>query len=139
MSSMDFADKRKMMEEMNKPFQPLRVLELAKQTAEDVYLVTGDRRFERESTLKNQLRRAVLSVPSNIAEGEGRRYSQEGIRFFKIAIASAEESKIQLSLALRIGIVPPDKANKAIGDLSSVCRMLNKLISSRASRGSKLE
>ncbi len=136
---MDFADKRKKMKGMNKPFQPLRVLELAKQTAEDVYLVTGDRRFERESTLKNQLRRAVLSVPSNIAEGEGRRYSQEGIRFFKIAIASAEEAKIQLSLALRIGIVPPDKANKAIGDLSSVCRMLNKLISSRASRGSKLE
>jgi four helix bundle protein len=124
---------------MNKPFQPLRVLELAKQNAEDVYLLTGDRRFERETTLKNQLRRAVLSVPSNIAEGEGRRYSQEGIRFFKIAIASAEEAKIQLSLATRIGIVPPDKANKAMEELSSVCRMLNKLISSRAARGSKLE
>ena len=124
---------------MNKPFQPLRVLELAKQTAEDIYLLTGDRRFEREATLKTQLRRAVLSVPSNIAEGEGRRYSQEGIRFFKIAIASAEEAKIQLSLATRIGIVPPDKANKAMEELSSVCRMLNKLISSRAARGSKLE
>ncbi len=124
---------------MNKPYQPLRVLELAKQVSEDVYLLTGDRRFERESTIKSQLRRAILSVPSNIAEGEGRRYSQEGIRFFKIAIASAEEAKIQLSLAARIGIVPPDKSNKAIGDLSSVCRMLNKLISSRASRGTKLE
>jgi four helix bundle protein len=124
---------------MNKPFQPLRVLELAKQNAEDVYLLTGDRRFEREATLKTQLRRAVLSVPSNIAEGEGRRYSQEGIRFFKIAIASAEEAKIQLSLATRIGIVPPDKANKAMSDLSSVCRMLNKLIASRVTRGSKLE
>jgi four helix bundle protein len=124
---------------MNKPFQPLRVLELAKQTAEDIYLLTGDRRFEREATLKTQLRRAVLSVPSNIAEGEGRRYSQEGIRFFKIAIASAEEAKIQLSLALRIGIIPPDKASKAVGDLSSVCRMLNKLISSRNTRGTKLE
>ena len=124
---------------MNKPYQPLRVLELAKQVSEDVYLLTGDRRFERESAIKNQLRRAVLSVPSNIAEGEGRRYSQEGIRFFKIAIASAEEAKIQLSLAMRIGIVPPDKANKAAGDLSSVCRMLNKLISSRNTRGTKLE
>lgn len=124
---------------MNKPYQPLRVLELAKQVSEDVYMLTGDRRFERESTIKNQLRRAILSVPSNIAEGEGRRYSQEGIRFFKIAIASAEEAKIQLSLAVRIGIVPPDKANKAIGDLSSVCRMLNKLIASRNARGTKLE
>ena len=124
---------------MSKPYQPLRVLELAKQVSEDVYLLTGDRRFERESTIKNQLRRAILSVPSNIAEGEGRRYSQEGIRFFKIAIASAEEAKIQLSLASRIGITPPEKATKAIGDLSSVCRMLNKLISSRASRGTKLE
>ena len=136
---MDLAAELRMIIWVNKPFQPLRVLELAKQTAEDVYLLTGDRRFERESTLKNQLRRAVLSVHSNIAEGEGRRYSQEGIRFFKISIASAEEAKIQLSLALRIGILPPDKANKAMGDLSSVCRMLNKLISSRASRGSKLE
>lgn len=124
---------------MSKPYQPLRVLELAKQVSEDVYLLTGDRRFERESTIKNQLRRAILSVPSNIAEGEGRRYSQEGIRFFKIAIASAEEAKIQLSLASRIGIAPPEKTTKAIGDLSSVCRMLNKLISSRASRGTKLE
>jgi len=124
---------------MSKPYQPLRVLELAKQVSEDVYLLTGDRRFERESTIKNQLRRAILSVPSNIAEGEGRRYSQEGIRFFKIAIASAEEAKIQLSLASRIGIAPPEKATKAIGDLSSVCRMLNKLISSRASRRTKLE
>ena len=103
---------------MNKPFQPLRVLELAKQTAEDIYLLTGDRRFEREATLKTQLRRAVLSVPSNIAEGEGRRYSQEGIRFFKIAIASAEEAKIQLSLALRIGIVPPDKARRPVVRMS---------------------
>lgn len=124
---------------MNKPFQPLRVLELAKQATEDIYLLTGDRRFEREATLKTQLRRAVLSVPSNIAEGEGRCYSQEGIRFFKIDIASAEEAKIQLSLAIRIGIVPPDKANKAAGDLSSVCRMLNKLIASRNARGTKLE
>lgn len=136
---MDLVANLKIITGMNKPFQPLRVLELAKQTAEDVYLLTGDRRFERESTLKNQLRRAVLSVPSNIAEGEGRRYSQEGIRFFKISIASAEEAKIQLSLGTRIGIVPPDKANKAIGDLSSVCRMLNKLIFSRTSRGTKLE
>lgn len=136
---MDLVANLKIITGMNKLFQPLRVLELAKQTAEDVYLLTGDRRFERESTLKNQLRRAVLSVPSNIAEGEGRRYSQEGIRFFKIAIASAEEAKIQLSLGTRIGIVPLDKANKAIGDLSSVCRMLNKLIFSRTSRGTKLE
>jgi four helix bundle protein len=124
---------------MSSNYVPLKVLGLGKVLSEKVFIATNDRRFQREVTLKNQLRRAALSVPSNIAEGDARGYSQEGIRFFKIAIASAEEAKIQLSLALRIGIVPPDKANKAVGDLSSVCRMLNKLISSRNTRGTKLE
>ena len=123
---------------MNKPFQPLRVLELAKQTAEDIYLLTGDRRFEREATLKTQLRRAVLSVPSNIAEGEGRRYSQDGIRFFKIAIASAEETKVQLELAGKMGFIDLQLAQSLFNDASVICRMLNKLIESRIKRGSSL-
>ena len=89
--------------------------------------------------LRNQIRRAGLSVSSNIAEGDGRRYSREGIRFFQIAIASAEECKSQLGVAGKLGAIPVSEANRAIEDYSVVCRMLNRLIISRKSRGDKLE
>jgi len=88
--------------------------------------------------LKNQLRRAALSVPSNIAEGDARGYSQEGIRFFKIAIASAEETKVQLELAGKMGFIDLQLAQSLFNDASVICRMLNKLIETRIKRGSSL-
>jgi four helix bundle protein len=117
---------------------PLKVLGLAKTLSESIYMATNDRRFQREVTLKNQLRRAVLSVPSNIAEGDARGYSQEGIRFFKIAIASAEETKVQLELAGKMGLIDMKAAESLFNDASIICRMLNKLIASRIKRGSSL-
>ena len=89
--------------------------------------------------LRNQIRRAGLSVSSNIAEGDGRRYSKEGMRFFQIAIASAEECKSQLSVAGKLGAIPRDEATRTIEDFSIVCRMLNRLIVSRKSRGDGLK
>jgi four helix bundle protein len=106
--------------------------------SESIYIATNDRRFQRELTLKNQLRRAALSVPSNIAEGDARGYSQEGIRFFKIAIASAEETKVQLELAGKMGLIDMKAAESLFNDASIICRMLNKLIASRIKRGSSL-
>jgi four helix bundle protein len=89
--------------------------------------------------LRNQIRRAGLSVSSNIAEGDGRRYSKEGIRFFQIAIASAEECKSQLKIAGQLDAVQSEEAIRAYDDYSVVCRMLNRLIVSRKSRGDGLE
>jgi four helix bundle protein len=55
---------------MSSNYVPLKVLGLGKTLSESIYMATNDRRFQREVTLKNQLRRAALSVPSNIAEGD---------------------------------------------------------------------
>ncbi len=123
---------------MSSNYVPLKVLELGKVLSESIYIATNDRRFQRELTLKNQLRRAALSVPSNIAEGDARGYSQEGIRFFKIAIASAEETKVQLELAGKMGLIDMKAAESLFNDASIICRMLNKLIASRIKRGSSL-
>jgi len=119
-------------------YVPLKVLGLGKALSESIYMTTNDRRFQREVTLKNQLRRAALSVPSNIAEGDARGYSQEGIRFFKIAIASAEETKVQLELAGKMGLIDMKKAESLFNEASIICRMLNRLIASRIKRGSSL-
>ena len=123
---------------MSSNYVPLKVLERGKVLSEKVYVATNERRFQREVTLKNQLRRAVLSVPSNIAEGDARGYSQEGIRFFRIAIASAEETKVQLELAGKVGLIDMPHAQSLFNDASIICRMLNKLIESRIKRGSSL-
>jgi len=123
---------------MSSSYVPLKVLGLGKNLSESVYVATNDRRFQRELTLKNQLRRAVLSIPSNIAEGDARGYSQEGIRFFRIATASAEETKVQLELAGKMGLIDLKIAQSLFNDASVICRMLNKLIESRIKRGSSL-
>jgi four helix bundle protein len=117
----------------------LRVLVLANELSERIYRLTDGREYRGDGVLRNQLRRAALSVSSNIAEGDGRRYSKEGIRFFQIAIASAEECKSQLKVAGELGAVPRQEAIRAHEDYSIACRMLNRLIISRKSRGENLE
>ena len=117
----------------------LRVLVLANELSERVYRLTEGRNYRGDGVLRNQIRRAGLSVSSNIAEGDGRRYSKEGIRFFQIAIASAEECKSQLKVAGQLGAVQGEEAIRAYDDYSVVCRMLNRLIVSRKSRGDGLE
>lgn len=120
-------------------YQPLRVLILSKNFAEKVYLISQRRAFERESALRNQIKRAAVSIPSNIAEGDGRGYSKEGIRFFKIAIASAEEVKAQLEFSSKIGIISVEETKQLCEECSIICRMLQKLIKSRLSRKNFLE
>ncbi len=58
--------------------------------------------------LTNQLRRSIQSVPANIAEGHGRYYYQEAIRFCYIARGSLEEARTQLVLASRLGYLSKD-------------------------------
>ena len=117
----------------------LRVLILANELSERIYRLTDGRDYRGDGVLRNQIRRAGLSVSSNIAEGDGRRYSKEGMRFFQIAIASAEECKSQLGVAGKLGAIPRDESIRSIEDYSVVCRMLNRLIVSRKSRGDGLE
>ena len=81
----------------------LRAFQLADELAVAVYRVT--RRFPREELfgLTAQMRRAAVSVPSNIAEGCGRRTKADYLRFLDIAFGSFRELEYQISLAHRLG------------------------------------
>ena len=64
---------------------------------------------EEQYVLCDQLRRAVISVPSNIAEGSGRRSAKEQVHFLEIAYGSLREVDCQLDIACDLGYIPISK------------------------------
>jgi four helix bundle protein len=114
--------------------EPLKVLTLAKALLSEIYLLLASPNFDRHYALKDQLARASLSVASNIAEDDGRPTTRDGVRFFGIAIASAEEAKVQVELSANMGFIPRDKAVELYDGYAKVCRMLRKLSDVRLRR-----
>ncbi|HRO62349.1 four helix bundle protein [Thermomonas sp.] len=86
--------------------------------------------------LSAQLRRAAVSVPSNIAEGAARRSPAELVRFLLIARSSLSELDTQLQIASRLGLVEPDAALMQV--LDRTFARLNALLTSMESRASRV-
>jgi len=83
----------------------LRVWQLGMQLTEEVYQLTQSFPASELYGLTGQMRRAAVSVPSNIAEGAGRESDQEFTRFLVIARGSLSELETQCRIALRLGYV----------------------------------
>ncbi len=75
--------------------------------------------------LCDQLRRSSQSIPANIAEGYGRYYYQDAVRFCYIARGSLEETFSHLSLASKLGYLSQDIFDKFNKDVQELRRMLN--------------
>ncbi|MEZ4529473.1 MAG: four helix bundle protein [Thermomicrobiales bacterium] len=118
-----------------KDFTDLRVWRGAMELAEEVYRLTWTFPKQEQYGLSNQLQRAAVSVPSNIAEGHGRSQSGEYVRFLNIARGSLAEIKTQLILATRLGyttepacgilIVKIDDLRRQIGALRTAIERHN--------------
>jgi four helix bundle protein len=80
--------------------------------------------------LTGQLRRASVSIPSNIAEGQGRGPTQDFVRFLQIARGSLQEVHTQLVIAQRLAYVSEETCKSAIQACDEVARLLNGLIRS---------
>ena len=83
----------------------------------------GDERF----VLTPQLRRAAISVPSNIAEGSKRRSRHEYAHFLNIAEASLAESEYLIMLARDLGYASHEQAQEFLSDIDELARMLSSL------------
>ena len=79
--------------------------------------------------LANQIRRASVSIPSNIAEGFCRGSRAEFRQFLQIAFGSGAEVETQLTIARNTGMLDEEKYIKIISELDEIMRMLNKMIS----------
>lgn len=83
-------------------FKDLRVWNDAMELAEKVYALTKNHAFSQDFALRHQITRAVISIPSNIAEGDERGTNRESVHFFNISKGSTAELITQLNLAHRL-------------------------------------
>jgi len=80
--------------------------------------------------LVDQLRRAAVSVPSNIAEGHGRSRTADHLRYLSIAVGSLHELETQIEIARRLGYMTEDAGKELLGTSTTLGRMLGGLIAS---------
>lgn len=86
-------------------FRDLVVWQKSMDFVESIYSITKEFPSDERYALTSQLKRASVSVPSNIAEGYGRHSTADYIRFLQIALGSLNELQTQLELAARLGFV----------------------------------
>lgn len=83
---------------------------------------------EETYALSDQMRRAVVSIPSNIAEGQGRDSTREYIYFLNIARGSCFELETQLSICIRIGYLTEEKVRQSLNLINEIGKMLTAII-----------
>ncbi len=109
-------------------FKDLIVWQRSLALAVEIYKVTKE--FPREETygLTSQIRRAAVSIPSNIAEGHARNTKLQFANFIDIALGSAAELETQLTICLQINYTKQADYDKLTGELTEITRMLYGLL-----------
>lgn len=115
-----------------KNYQELIVWQKAMDLVEEVYIASKS--FPREEIygLTSQLRRAAISIPSNVAEGQGRRTTPDFLRHLSIAYGSLREVETQILIANRLRYLALEKCQDVMNLTAEVGRLLNGLMSSLA-------
>jgi len=110
-------------------YENLRIWQEAMELAEIVYKLLKQFPDYEKFDLASQIRRSVVSIPSNIAEGKGRNSDKEFKKFLYIARGSLFELRTQLELARRLNYIKNTKEikNKIISLESMINTLINKL------------
>jgi len=111
-----------------KRFEDMEAWQKACELVRQVYAASGRGPFARDFVLRDQIRRAAVSVTSNIAEGFGRGGSQEFIQFLAVANGSLNELRSQLYLALDQGYVTPEEFAQLTESAVEVSRLVRGLM-----------
>jgi four helix bundle protein len=117
-------------------YRELIVWQKAMDLAVAVYKITEVLPSRERYGLTDQVRRAAVSVPSNIAEGQGRSTVNDFLRFLSIARGSLNEMETQILIAQRIGYLPESDRDVILRQSDEVGRLLRALGRSLTSRGS---
>jgi four helix bundle protein len=112
-----------------KKFEDLSIWRLALKITKIIYDLTSKPKFSRDFSLRDQIRRAVISISSNIVEGFEKNNNNEFIRFLKIAKGSVGEARNQLLIALTIGYISQTEFDKTNDDLEELAKQTGGFIS----------
>jgi len=109
-------------------FEDMEVWQKARELTRDLYAISTQGRFSRDFGLREQVRRAAVSIVSNIAEGFERRGDREFARFLSVAKGSAGEVRAQLYVALDLGYLSRTEFDRLSAASVEISRMVSSLI-----------
>ncbi len=109
-------------------YRELLVWQKAMDAAEQVYRLVKLLPREEQFELSSQLRRAAVSIPSNIAEGQARNSTKEFVNFLSIARGSTAELETQLMLCVRLNYLQQTQIDPVFNLCDEISRMLTSLI-----------
>jgi len=104
-------------------FRELKIWKKSMELAEKLYGVTSEFPKEEQFGLTSQIRRAAVSIPSNIAEGAGRNTKKYFLQFLGIALGSGNELATQIMLSKRLGYINHDVETDLIADINEIQKM----------------
>ena len=116
------------MGEQIKSYKDLEVWKLSMSLVTEIYEITRSFPQEEKYGLTSQIRRASISIPSNIAEGASRKSTKEFIQFLYISNGSLSELETQIELAERLGFI--DNTDDIFDKIKPIRKMLINLIHS---------
>ena len=108
-------------------FEKLNVWHKAKDLVLDIYRITKSFPKEELYTLTSQLRRAAISIPSNLAEGTSRKTNRDKAHFTTLAFSSLMEVANQLIISYELGYIPEETYLQTREQIQEIGRMLNAL------------
>ena len=111
-----------------KSFEEIISWQKARQFNKRIYEITDNQNFKKDFDLVRQIRRASISISSNIAEGFERNTDKEFIHFLYIAKASAGEVRSQLYLALDLNYIEKTEFEELFNDVSDVSKLISGFI-----------
>ncbi len=112
-----------------KTYKDLEVWKKSIQIVKEIYLLVKNFPKEEIYGLTSQIKRAAVSIPSNIAEGIGRNYKKDTIQFLHISRGSLYELETLLIIAEEINIIGTEQLDITSGKISECAKILNGLIS----------
>ncbi len=107
-------------------FKELLIWKKSRSFCFEIYSVTSSFPSDEKFGITNQLRRASVSIPSNIAEGSSRNSNKDFARFLEIAIGSAYEIETQLLISSDLGFLKLEQLDILIIQLEEIIKMISK-------------
>ena len=115
-------------------YRKLNVYQLSKKLVTDIYKLIGTFPNTETYALSDQLRRAAISIPSNIAEGTAKASPKEQFHFLEIAYGSLMEIMCQLEISYDLGYINQVQLRQSEEEIVMIYKMLSSMISTLKSR-----